>query len=36
MDAAGPVDAQIAPTGPWTTAQTAVARSVHTLFLVMI
>ena len=30
MDAAGPVDAQNAPTGPWKTAQTAVSHSAHT------
>jgi transposase-like protein len=30
MDAAGPVDAQIAPTGPWKTAESAVSHSAHT------
>ncbi len=30
MDAAGPVDAKTAPTGPWKTAQTAVSHSAHT------
>ena len=30
MDAAGPVDAKNAPTGPWKTAQTAVSHSAHT------
>jgi hypothetical protein len=30
MDAAGPVDAKHAPTGPWKTAQTAVSHSAHT------
>src|SRR5438132_1686990 len=30
MDAAGPVDAKTASTGPWKTAQTAVSHSAHT------
>jgi hypothetical protein len=30
MDAAGPVDAKNASTGPWKTAQTAVSHSAHT------
>jgi hypothetical protein len=30
MDAAGPVDAKTASTGPWQTAQTAVSHSAHT------
>ena len=30
MDAAGPPDAQYAPTGPWKTAQNAVSHSAHT------
>ena len=30
MDAAGPADAENAPTGPWKTAQNAVSHSVHT------
>ena len=30
MDAAGPVDAKNAPTGPWKTAQTAVSHRDHT------
>ena len=30
VDAAGPVDAQNAPTGPWKTAQNAVSHSAHT------
>ena len=29
MEAAGPVDAQNAPTAPWKTAQTAVSHSYH-------
>jgi hypothetical protein len=30
MDAAGPVDAKTASTGPWKTAPTAVSHSAHT------
>src|SRR5262245_49531545 len=30
MDAAGPMDAQNASTGPWKTAQNAVSHSAHT------
>jgi hypothetical protein len=30
VDAAGPVDAQNAPTGPWKTAENAVSHSAHT------
>jgi hypothetical protein len=30
MDAAVPVDAQNAPTGPWKTAERAVSHSAHT------
>jgi hypothetical protein len=35
MDAAGPVDAKNAPTGPWKTAKSAVSHSAHTHHLLL-